>query len=193
MGKTATGETPGGEWEELRKLIVSRCVEFRDAGFTLASGKVSNLYIDLRLLTQDPVGIYLIGKMVLEKIYELAPEADCVGGLETGSIPIATSVSLLSHLGKGKQLNAFWVRKRIKDHGMQNLIEGNLPKGSTAVVVDDTITTGGSTLQAIRAVKDSASVVTYAIGMIDRGASQNFKNEDVPYYFFFEENDLTKG
>ncbi len=175
--------------EELRNLIVSRCVEIKEEGFTLASGKVSKLYIDLRRLTQDPVGINLIGRLVLDKIYELAPDADCVGGLETGSIPISTAVSLLSLYWK-KELKAFWVRKHQKDHGMQNLIEGNLAKGSNAVIVDDTITTGGSSLSAADAVRAFGANVLYAIGVVDRGAAENFQKSQIPYFAFYSESDL---
>ena len=180
------------EKEELRKLIVSRCIEIKKEGFTLASGKVSNLYIDMRRLTQDPLGINLIGRLVLDKIYELAPDADCVGGLETGSIPIATSVSLLS-LNQKKELKAFWVRKHQKDHGLQNLIEGNLNKGNNAVIIDDTITTGGSSLIAADAVRDFGARVLYAIGIVDRGATENFRKSQLPYFAFYSESDLQQG
>jgi orotate phosphoribosyltransferase len=175
--------------ERLRRLIISRCVEFRDSGFVLASGKVSKLYIDLRRLTMDPLGINLIGNLVLNKIYEIAPTADCIGGLETGSIPIAASVALLS-LGQKKELKAFWVRKQQKDHGLQNLIEGNISRGSNAVIVDDTITTGGSSITAVQVVKEFGANVLYAIGIVDRGASENFQKSKIPYFAFFTEKDL---
>jgi orotate phosphoribosyltransferase len=185
------GISLSAEKEELRRLIISRCVETRDAGFVLASGKVSNLYIDLRRLTLDPLGINLIGKLVLDKIYEIAPNADCVGGLETGSIPIATSVALLS-LNQRKELKAFWVRKHQKDHGLENLIEGNLAKGKNAVIVDDTITTGGSSLIAADAVRHFGAKVIYVIGIVDRGAAENFRKSGIPYFAFYTENDLER-
>lgn len=178
------------EKEKLKELIISRCVEVKESGFTLASGKVSSLYIDLRRLTQDPLGISLIGRLVLNKIYEVAAEADYVGGLETGSIPISTSVALLS-LDQRKPLSAFWVRKRQKDHGLQNLIEGNLAKGKSAVIVDDTITTGGSSLQAAEAVRNFGANVVYVIGIVDRGASENFRKAGIPYYAFYSESDFS--
>lgn len=190
MQKASSDVSP--DREDLLKLIVSRCVEVRESGFTLASGLVSNLYVDLRRLTQDPQGINLIGKLVLNKICEIAPEAEYVGGLETGSIPIATSVALLSY-GQQKHLGAFWVRKKLKDHGMQNLIEGNIAKGKSVVIVDDTITTGGSSLQAVDAVRDFGAIVAYAIGIVDRGASDNFRRAGIPYYAFFSESDLRKN
>jgi orotate phosphoribosyltransferase len=177
--------------ELLRTLIISRCVEIKDSGFVLASGKVSKLYIDLRRVTQDPLGINLIGRLVLNKIYEIAPTADTVGGLETGSIPIATSVALLS-LNQKKELSAFWVRKRQKDHGLENLIEGNLAKGENAVIVDDTITTGGSSLAAASAVRNYGANVLYAIGIVDRGAVENFQKSGIPYFAFYKESELEK-
>jgi orotate phosphoribosyltransferase len=176
--------------EELRTLIVSRAVERKQAGFTLASGKVSTIYIDLRRITQDPRGIWLIGNLVLRKIRELAPHAEFVGGLETGSIPIATAVCLLSEKDD-KPLSAFWVRKTVKDHGLQNRIEGNLRKGGNAVIVDDTITTGGSSIQAAEIVKDFGAQVVQAIGIIDRGAIENFENSKIPYFAFFSEKDIS--
>ena len=95
--------TPTEEKEDrirLLALIKSRAVEMRNEGFTLASGKKSNLYVDLRRITQNPEGINLIGRLVLAKVRELTPNARCVGGLETGSIPIATAVSMLSLQGR---------------------------------------------------------------------------------------------
>jgi orotate phosphoribosyltransferase len=178
--------------ECLQQLIISRCVEIKEAGFVLASGKMSKLYVDLRRLTQDPLGINLIGKLVLNKIYEVAPTTDCVGGPEAGSIPIATSVALLS-LKQKKELNAFWVRKHQKDHGLENLIEGNLDKGQNAVIVDDTITTGGSSLMAAEAVRKAGATVLYVIGIVDRGATENFKRSGLPYFAFFTEDELQKS
>ena len=175
--------------EELRSLIVSRCIEIKKSGFTLASGRTSSLYIDLRRITQDPRGISLIGQLVLDKIEQDANDAQFVGGLETGSIPIATAVSLLSSM-RAKQLSAFWVRKRAKDHGLQNRIEGNLEPSSKVVIVDDTVTTGGSSLQAADAVREFGAKVVLAIAIVDRGAKKNFEKANIPYYAFFSEKDL---
>ena len=179
------------ESSRLLNLISTRAVEVRKEEFTLASGKRSNLYVDLRRITQDPEGINLIAHLVLGKIKEIAPEARFVGGLETGSIPIATAVTLLSNSETSK-LRAFWVRKKQKDHGLENLIEGNLEKGGKAVIVDDTVTTGGSSFRAIEVVKDFGAQVIQAIAIVDRGASSNFRNAGVPYFAFFSEADLAK-
>ena len=178
-----------GEKIRLRDLIVSRAVEFRSEEFVLASGLKSNMYVDLRRITQDPEGISLIASLVAEKIALLAPTAAFVGGLETGSIPIATAVCLRS-FGSERPLGAFWVRKKQKDHGLQNLIEGNLTRDAKVVIVDDTVTTGGSSLQAVDAVRNFGAQVIQAIAVVDRGADENFKRAGIPYCALFSESDL---
>ena len=175
----------------LLELINEKAVERKAEGFTLVSGIKTNLYVDLRKISLDPEGINLVGSLMLAKIGELAPEADCVGGLETGSIPISTAIALLSN-NDPRPLNAFWVRKKLKDHGMQNLIEGNISKGSKTVIVDDVVTTGGSSFQAADAVKNFGAKVVQAIAVVDRGAADNFKKAGIPYFAFFSEKDLEK-
>jgi orotate phosphoribosyltransferase len=177
--------------DRLLELIVERAVEKRAEGFTLASGLKTNLYVDLRRITLDPEGINLIGALVLSKIREIAPEANSIGGLETGSIPISTAVTLLSFHGNNP-LSAFWVRKKQKDHGMQNLIEGGLKKDSRVVIVDDVVTTGGSSFQAVSAVKNFGCEVSCVIAIVDRGARDNFEREGIQYFAFFSENDLVE-
>ncbi len=183
-------EEMGSKEKRLLEIIIRKAVEIKSEGFTLASGIKSNLYIDLRKVSLDPEGISLVGSLILAKIRELAPEASHVGGLETGSIPIATAVALLSEKDT-KPLSGFWVRKKLKDHGMQNLIEGNLVKGSKVVIVDDVITTGGSSFQAVDAVMEHGAHVVQVITIVDRGARENFHNAGIPYFAFFSEKDLT--
>ncbi len=175
----------------LLELIIEKAVEKKAEGFVLASGIKSNLYVYLRKISLDPEGINLVGSLILAKTRELAPEATCIGGLETGSIPISTAVALLSQ-NDSRPLKAFWVRKKLKDHGMQNMIEGNLEKGAKAVVVDDVITTGGSSFQAATAVKEFGAKVIQAITIVDRGAAENFRKAGIPYFAFFSEKDLAK-
>ena len=175
----------------LKQLIRDRAVKVRESGFVLASGRRSNLYVDLRKVTQDPAGINLIGRLVLSRIREVSPESEYVGGLETASIPIATAVSLLS-ASSSKPLSAFWVRKKPKDHGLENRIEGNLLKGASVVIVDDTVTTGVSSLQAVEAVREAGAKISYAIAVVDRGAETNFKNAGIPFTYLFSEADIAK-
>ena len=181
------------DFERLRSLIASRAVEVRPEGFVLASGIRSSLYIDLRRITQDPEGINLAGRMVLSKIREMFPEARFVGGLETGAIPISTAVTMLSFSADHKgELSAFWVRKKQKDHGLQNMVEGNLDKGGLAVIVEDTATTGGSSLQAVEEVRRFGAEVLGVIAVVDRGAAKNLEKAGVKFVSLFKEEDLAK-
>ena len=175
--------------ESLRRLIIEKAIRKSDVGFILASGRRSNLYIDLRKITQDPQGINLIGRLLLNKIQEIAPESDCVGGLETASIPISTAICMLSFSAK-KPLVAFWVRKQEKDHGLRNRIEGNLQRGAKVAIIEDTVTTGGSSLQAIEAVRESEAIVIQALAVVDRGGAESFRKVGVPFIALFTENDL---
>jgi orotate phosphoribosyltransferase len=174
----------------LLDLIRAKGVENTSEGFTLASGMRTNLYVDLRKINLDPEGVNLVGAITLQKIRELAPQATHVGGLETGSIPISTAVTLLSN--SGHPLSGFWVRKQTKDHGLKNLIEGNLTKGANTVIVDDVVTTGGSSLQAVKAVREFGAKVVQVLAIVDRGAAENFRKEGIPYFAFFVEKDIAK-
>jgi orotate phosphoribosyltransferase len=142
--------------------------------FTLASGAQSDLYIDARLTTLDPRGARLIGevgwKLIKGNADQLGEKIDAVGGLTMGADPIAVSIALgaLSD-DPPTVLQAFVVRKSVKAHGRQKLIEGNFQKGDLVVVIDDVITTGGSTLQAIQAVENAGGRVAFVLVLLDRG------------------------
>lgn len=143
----------------------------------LASGRTSDFYFNMKPTMLDPEGAYLIGKLVSEAI---APrEADMVGGLEMGAVPIAAAVAAVS-FAKGHPLPAFFVRKQTKEHGTQSLIEG-LVKGETirgkcVIILEDVTTTGGSSLKAIDAVKGEGGSVVRVITLVDRleGAAESF-------------------
>ena len=141
--------------------------------FTLASGAQSDLYIDARLTTLDPRGARLIGqvgwKLIKQNATELGSQIDAVGGLTMGADPIALSIALGALSDEPPVLlQAFVVRKSVKAHGRQKLIEGNFQKGHLVVVIDDVITTGGSTLQAIKAVEDAGGRVALVLVLVDR-------------------------
>jgi orotate phosphoribosyltransferase len=131
-----------------------------------------------------PEGAYLIGLLVTEA---LAGETfDLVGGLEMGAVPIVTAVAAVSH-SKGRPLPAFFVRKATKDHGTKSLVEG-LPRGQTlkgkrVVIVDDVVTTGGSSMKAVDAVRMEGAEVVRVIAIVDReeGAAETFANAGLPF------------
>lgn len=139
----------------------------RRGEFTLASGRKSTYYLDARLVTLHPEGAYLTARLILDKIREQDLHVEAVGGLTLGADPIAGAVAAVSH-AQGADIRGFLVRKQAKGHGMAQQVEGGLPVGSRVVVVDDVITTAGSTLQAIRAVEAAGCKVEAVMCLVDR-------------------------
>jgi orotate phosphoribosyltransferase len=160
---------------ELFELIRQR--SFGRGRILLASGRESDYYIDMRPTTMHPAGATCVGELICDALE--GTDAEFVGGLEAGAIPIATAVAIASHRRGGK-LQAFFVRKKVKDHGAKKMIEG-LPKGETlkdrnVVVVEDTTTTGGSSMQAVNVLREEGANIVLVLTIVDRleGAKENF-------------------
>ena len=152
--------------EQLKNLLVEKAIRYSDTSdFKLASGKMSNFYIDCRKVTHNAEGKYLIGNIIFDMIRDLP--VDAIGGLTLGADPIAAAVSYTAFLNK-KPVNAFVVRKEQKDHGLKKLVEGDVQAGSRVVIVDDVITTGGSTIKAITAARAEGLEVAQVIVLVDR-------------------------
>ena len=150
--------------ERLKEIIETRAV--MRGSFALASGKTSNYYFDGRRATHDPEGVVLIGELVAEL---LDPGIQAIGGPATAANPIITATQIASARA-GHPIDAFYVRSQTKEHGTKRLIEGNLPApGAEVVVVDDTMTTGGSLRHAIEAVEAEGCKVARVIVVVDRG------------------------
>lgn len=141
--------------------------------FRLSSGKMSNVYFDLRLTTLSPEGQYLIGNLLYDKLEELGLNPVALGGLTMGADPVSCSLSYTSYL-KGKPIEAFVIRKEPKVHGRGLQIEGNIKEGDDVVIVDDVLTTGGSTIKAIDIARETGLHVLAAIVVLDR-CEQNGK------------------
>lgn len=151
---------------------------------TLASGKPSTYYFNMKPTMLDPEGSYLIASLMLDLVRE--DKATLIGGLEMGAVPVATSIATVSHIQK-RSISAFFIRKQAKEHGTQALIEG-LPKGeeitgNRVVVVEDVTTTGGSALKAVEAVKEAGGEVACVVTIVDRldGAGEAFSEAGVPF------------
>lgn len=157
--------------EEL-KILIKSTGAFKTGDFTLSSGKKSNIYIDCRKITLHPQGSRLIAKIILEKINGL--KVDAIGGLTLGADPITSSVVALS------DIPGFIVRKKEKEHGTKQKIEGIIEPGFNVVVVEDVATTGSSALQAIEAVEAFGAKVVKVISVVDReeGAGTVLKKYD---------------
>ena len=168
-------------------LFRQHALKFGD--FTLASGRKSSFYLDGRLITLQGEGLRLIGEGILDLLEEL--EFAAVGGLSIGADPIVGAVLTVA-AERGRSLVGFLVRKEAKEHGAKRMIEGPLQPGSSVVIVDDTITTGGSCLQAIDRVEELGCKVVCVVGVCDRleGGDKAFAARGIPFRSLLTIRDL---
>jgi orotate phosphoribosyltransferase len=161
--------------DELAELV--RRLAVMHGRVTLSSGKEADYYVDLRRATLHHRAAPLIGRLIRELTDDW--EYDAVGGLTLGADPVATAVM---H-APGRPIDAFVVRKSVKTHGMQRLIEGPDISGHRVLVVEDTSTTGASALTAVRAVQEAGAHVVGVATVVDRatGAAEAIESEGVPY------------
>ena len=151
--------------ERLVALLAERSA--RRGDFTLASGRRSTLYVDARLTTMSPDGLALIGPTALAAIEHAGWRPDAVGGLTLGADPVSYAIAYASALA-GRPLRAFTVRKEAKQHGTGRLIEGPYREGDRVVVIEDVITTGGSALRAVEALRAAGGTVVGVLAVVDR-------------------------
>ena len=150
-------------------LDIVRRRSFRRGKFTLASGAESTLYFNLKPTMMTPRGAYLCARAFLARA--LGENVQYVGGLEMGAVPIIAALAALSEV-EGHPLATFFVRKKPKDHGTQDLIEGlgsdESLGGKRVLIADDVATTGGSILRAAEAARNAGAVVDVALVVVDR-------------------------
>lgn len=135
--------------------------------FVLASGRTSDYYLDCRRTTLDPEGAWLTAVAVLDAMERRGWEAHAVGGLTLGADPIAAAVATVSWHAS-RPVPAFIVRKEAKEHGTGRRIEGQPPEGARVVLVEDTVTSGGSVLRAAEACRDAGLEILGAVTVVDR-------------------------
>ena len=155
-----------GSRDRLVALLRER--SFEKKRVILASGRESDFFIDCKQTVLTAEGHALVGELMFEALSEL-PECDAVGGVELGGCPLASAVSLVSHQ-KGRDLPALYVRKQQKDHGSAKLVEGDkaLFPGIRVVLLEDVITTGGSSLKAVQALESAGAKVVGILALVDR-------------------------
>jgi orotate phosphoribosyltransferase len=151
--------------DRLLSLLAERSA--RRGQFTLASGRQSTLYIDARLTTMSPDGLALIGPLALGALRDAAWKVDAVGGLTLGADPVSYAIAYASATS-GAPVRAFTVRKEAKSHGTGRLIEGPFLEGDHVAVIEDVITTGGSALRAVDAIRAAGGVVAGVLALVDR-------------------------
>jgi orotate phosphoribosyltransferase len=150
---------------QLIELLARRSA--RRGNFTLASGKQSSFYIDARLTTMSPEGLSRIGPVGLDMIRERGWVPDSVGGLTLGADPVSYAIAYAS-AAAGPAVRAFTVRKEAKAHGTGKLIEGPFESSDRVVVIEDVITTGGSALKAVDAIRAAGATVLGVLAVVDR-------------------------
>ena len=152
--------------ERLGEIILERSFKYsEDPPFTLASGRKSNYYFNCKPTTLDPEGMNLIGQVLFDMLQDAPITA--AGGLTLGADPIANALAVISYQ-MGRPIKSFIVRKDIKNHGTKSAIEGNVQAGERVVIIDDVITTGGSTIIAIEHARGAGLVIDRVITLIDR-------------------------
>jgi len=156
---------------------------------TLSSGTEADYYVDLRRVTLDAQAAPLVGRVMLELTEDW--EYDAVGGLTLGADPVAVSM-LHAAAARGRELDAFVVRKAEKTHGLQRRIEGPDVAGRRVLAVEDTSTTGGSVLTAVEALREAGAEVVGVAVIVDRstGAQERVQAEGCAYRFAFGLDDL---
>lgn len=178
--------------EKLLDLLLKRAFRYsREGSFQLSSGKKTSYYIDCKKVSLDPEGAYLIGSEIFNRIRDLPVEG--VGGMTLGADPIASAVSLLSYTNK-KPIPAFIVRKEAKEHGSRKQIEGPLKPGAKLVVVEDVVTTGGSTIKTLDALRKEGYSILKVVALVDRkeGGAERIVSTGVPFESLFSLKDFTR-
>ena len=189
---------PGYEDQKRRLvdlMVRTGALQFSPAKkFVLASGEESEFYFDLRLLNGDPEGINAVAGAFYHQIRDV-PGIASAGGLESGSIPIATAVSQLSYLKHQRDpssplIRSFYVRKSQKSHGTKKMIEGN--PASPAVILDDVVTSGRSAITAVNVARDAGHTCELLMSIIFRGTEEQRKEieKTIPLRYVFAKDEL---
>ena len=164
---------------QLLQLLKER--SFKRGAFRLASGDVSDYYIDGRMTAVFSEAAHLIGEVLYEHTRDL--NIDAIGGLEVGAVPLTTAAVISYHL-HGRKMEGFWVRDKVKAHGTQKLVEGNLQRGARVVIVDDVITKGSSAIKAVKEAQNLDCQVVLVLSLVDRlqGAGELLKENGIENY-----------
>jgi orotate phosphoribosyltransferase len=166
---------------------------FAKGHFKLASGRVSNYYLDLKPTMFHPEGAAGLSEMILDRLHDL--KADYVGGLALGAVPLVSTITMASSRHE-KPIAGFFVRKDVKDHGTKKLVDG-LPAGETlagkrVVILEDVTTSGDSAMIAVKAAQDSGADVILVLSIVDRqeGAAELYRQSGIPFDALFTARDF---
>lgn len=172
---------------KLNKAL-EECGALQFGDFTLASGAKSTYYIDIKKASTKPEVLSLIAESMAEEIGRLGLHPDRVAGVVLGSIPLATALSLKTGIP------LLMVRKERKDHGTGRLVEGDLEAGDNVLVIEDVITTAGSSIKAINELRSEGAKVAHVMSVIDRegGGRENLSDIGIELHALVKGSELLK-
>lgn len=169
-------------WNSLRLRLVSLLVKHAllHGDFTLASGKKSNVYLDVRRFALRREGMILIGKLLNPLIEPFQP--DSIGGPTSGADPIVAAALMAENARP--DLRGFFIRKGTKDHGTENLVDGAHKAGDKVVILEDVVTSGGSVARSIGPASQAGLRVVGVLAVVDReqGGGEKFREMGMPFY-----------
>lgn len=170
-------------------LRLLRRHSYFERDLTLASGRSSTYYVDCKRTLYLPQGSFLAGELMLEIVR--AHDIRQLGGMAAGALPITDAI-IGAAWRHGVDVRGFFVRKETKDHGLQQKIEGAFEPKLRTAVIDDTITTGGSSLAAVTALRAAGATVDTALALVDRGegAHEAFAREGLSYAYLFTAEEI---
>ncbi|MBP1746193.1 MAG: orotate phosphoribosyltransferase [Deltaproteobacteria bacterium] len=178
--------------EKDRLLKILKSLSYEEGDFVLASGKRSTYYIDAKETTLNPEGMYLVGNIMYTMVREISA-IDAVGGVSIGGDPLVCAVVLAAY-GKKDGLVGFLIRKEPKGHGTNRWVEGgrNLKKGMNVIILEDVVTTGGSSLKAIEATEKEGYNVKGIVAILDRleGGKDTIESKGYIFKSIFTLKDL---
>lgn len=178
--------------ERERLLKILKDLSYEEGDFVLTSGKRSTFYIDCKETTLNPEGMYLAGNIMYGMAKDI-PGIDAVGGVSIGGDPLVCAVVLEAYNRKD-DLRGFFIRKEPKGHGSNLWVEGgkNLRKGMNVVILEDVVTTGGSSLKAIEVTEKAGYNVKGTIAILDRleGGKEAIESKGYMFKSIFNLKDL---
>ncbi len=164
---------------ELAQFVLDRAI--LRGNFTLVSGRKSSYYCDGKQVSFSGKGLALVTDAIAAELRDV--QLSAIGGMDMGATPIVAATALRLHQ-LGRSVAAFVVRKDVKGHGTKKEIEGPLPEEpSQLVIVDDVISSGGSIVRSIEAVRNRGHEVVLALSILDRdmGGGEKLASIGVPY------------
>lgn len=170
---------------------------YQDREVTLASGQKSRFYVDCKQVMLTGEGHFLLGRLYYERLCAIEADAGLrfvgVGGMSVGADPLSSATSLTAFLG-GRELPAIYVRKEAKGHGTGAYLEGTarVSAGGEVILVEDVVTTGGSSLRAIERLRDGGFSVSHALAIVDRnaGGPEALRDAGVALHALFSRSDF---